>query len=137
MSPQYLFCSVHTENNKPGGSRTFNPFKKETVTLFLEEDDSFKDALPDFMSISDQSFYSQIPGSIYDLSCHDVCEQCAGACYADASNHDMEVKGKVGEVFYEAADSNVPDFVSVTFLTRSPGSPQYDGIDTQVETHYL
>ncbi|KAK8929011.1 hypothetical protein KSP39_PZI017866 [Platanthera zijinensis] len=41
-------------------------------------------------------------------------------------------KEQGGEVFYEAWDSNISDFVVVTFVSRSPDSPLYDGIDTQM-----
>ncbi|ONK67151.1 uncharacterized protein A4U43_C06F16540 [Asparagus officinalis] len=132
MTPQYLVCSVHSENSKPSTSRMFELSDKGRNTLLLEEDDSFKDALPDFMSVSDQSFYSQTPELACDPPSPSTREHYAGGGYDDALCQDKDqVKGKT-EVFYEAADSDLPDFVAVTFVTRSPGSPLYDGIDTQM-----
>jgi vacuolar protein sorting-associated protein 13A/C len=39
------------------------------------------------------------------------------------------------DVFYEAQDTNDTDFVSLIYITRAPGSPDYDGIDTQMSIH--
>ncbi|MCD7461320.1 hypothetical protein HAX54_045890 [Datura stramonium] len=43
-------------------------------------------------------------------------------------------KGKKScyDIFYEALGSDDSDFVSLTFTTRHPDSPDYDGIDTQM-----
>lgn len=130
-SPQYLMCSVDQDDDKLGSSSTFDFSEKNMSAGFLEDEESFIDALPDFMSVSDQGIFSQTPG--FDLASPHVPEQYDRVDDANGLNNDTDqIKGKVGEIFYEAADSNIPDFVAVNFLTRSPGSPQYDGIDTQI-----
>lgn len=138
LTPQYLACSVLKENNMNSHSCGFDISERGRSSFLLDEDDSFKDALPDFLSVSDQSFYSQTHELICDMSSADLCKYYAGIGHADASNCDKDqVNGLVGEVFYEVSESNIPDFVAVTFITRSPGSPLYDGTDTQVETSLL
>lgn len=133
-STQYLARSVDHENKKLDSDIS----ERGITTTILEDEDSFADALQDFMSVSDQGLHSPNTDLIGDLSSSHLLEQHDAGGYADTSNHGMEqMKGKIGEVFYEAADSNIPDFVSVTFLTRNPGSPQYVGIDTQVKTSFL
>ncbi|XP_071939359.1 uncharacterized protein [Coffea arabica] len=76
--------------------------------LMMEEDDNFKDALPEFMLLPDSP-----------------------ETYIDEKD---KLKGKsvASDVFYEAEGADDTDFVSVIYLTRSPASPNYDGIDTQM-----
>lgn len=127
---QYLACSVQQEHERchsPGGSELND---KDMQKLFVEEDDSFTDALPDFMLI-DQSFYSQNPDVLSYSTSARSSDQYGGICDLDEINRD-QLKGKNDEVFYEAWDNNVSDFVAVTFVTGSPDSPLYGGIDTQV-----
>ncbi|KAH7682946.1 Vacuolar protein sorting-associated protein 13 [Dioscorea alata] len=127
---QYLACSVQQEHERchsPGGSELND---KDMQKLFVEEDDSFTDALPDFMLI-DQSFYSQNPDVLSYSTSARSSDQYGGICDLDEISRD-QLKGKNDEVFYEAWDNNVSDFVVVTFVTGSPDSPLYDGIDTQM-----
>lgn len=134
MFPQYLACSVLNENFKADSYCTFNPDEKEMQIFSLEEDDCFKDALPDFMSTPDQSFNAQNLDLAYNLMPNpESCEFYPGVSCTDIVNVDKDqVKGRTGEIFYEAQDNNVSDFVAVTFMTRSPDSPLYDGTDTQM-----
>lgn len=74
----------------------------------MEEDDIFKDALCDFLSLPD-SLENMTPEK----------DQRRGRNISD-------------DVFYEAQGSDDPNFVSLVFLTRTPTSLEYDGIDTQV-----
>ncbi|KAL0308079.1 UNVERIFIED_CONTAM: hypothetical protein Sangu_2997600 [Sesamum angustifolium] len=80
--------------------------EKDLFEVTVDEDDIFKDALPDFLTLHDS---------------------------AEIHEKDLS-KGKTisNDIFYEAMSSDDSDFVSVTFLTRNPGSPDYDGIDTQM-----
>lgn len=106
---QYLACSVIMDQH-PSSSPNLKPQGKDVFAVTAEEDDIFKDALSDFMIL------------------HDT---------AETGVHDKDLsKGNIvpGDVFYEAMGSDDSDFVSVTFLTRNAGSPDYDGIDTQVIT---
>ncbi|KAL5700718.1 hypothetical protein ACHQM5_026131 [Ranunculus cassubicifolius] len=137
MEPQYLACSVLKSECTLTSSDTSNPIEKELDKVFMEEEDIFKDALPEFMSYSDISHHphnSDTPHST--TSCFsDGSER--GGCFdsADGLTHDKDLtkgKGNLGEVFYEAHDNDAFNFVAVSFSTRNPGSPYYDGIDTQM-----
>ncbi|XP_038986983.1 uncharacterized protein LOC103722332 isoform X2 [Phoenix dactylifera] len=132
--PQYLACSVLNDNLKADSCCTFDLDENELQNFFLEEDDSFKDALTDFMSTPDRSFNMQnLDWTCSSMTNLDACERYAGVNYTDVGNHDKDqVKGRISEIFYEARDNSVSDFVAVTFLTLSPDSLLYDGIDTQM-----
>ncbi|KAL8484750.1 hypothetical protein ACS0TY_027161 [Phlomoides rotata] len=99
---QYLACSVMDQN--PNSNPILEPQEKDVLAATAEEDDIFGDALSDFM-ISETGIHEK------DL-----------------------VKGYIDpdDVFYEAMGSDDSDFVSVTFSTRTPSCPDYDGIDTQM-----
>ncbi|KAK2971030.1 hypothetical protein RJ640_025804 [Escallonia rubra] len=101
-SSQYLACSV-VNNSSFASHGTLAP-----RVVKAEDNDIFKDALPDFMSLPDS---------------------------ADTflNENDMgKTKAFSGDVFYEAQGTDDSDFVSVTFLTRNPDSLDYDGIDTKM-----
>ncbi|XP_051130647.1 uncharacterized protein LOC127251100 isoform X2 [Andrographis paniculata] len=104
---QYLACSVAPDRNSHSSMDYLEP-ENEHFTMTLEEDDIFRDALPDFTSLHDSSETALLDK---DLS-----------------------KGKITlpDIFYEAMSSDDSDFVSVTFMTRNPSSPDYNGIDTQM-----
>ncbi|KAH6816807.1 calcium-dependent lipid-binding family protein [Perilla frutescens var. frutescens] len=81
---------------------------KDMLAATVDEDDVFNDALSDFTILHDN---------------------------AEILTHEMDpshVNIVPSDVFYEAMGSDDSDFVSVTFLRRSPGSPDYDGVDTQM-----
>ncbi|KAL3812236.1 hypothetical protein ACJIZ3_013504 [Penstemon smallii] len=105
---QYLACSVITDHHSLSSPNNLEAQVEDLFAVAVEEDDIFKDALPDFMSLPDS---------------------------AETGIHEKDLsRGKVvpSDVFYEALGSDDSDFVSVTFLTRNPGSPDYNGIDTQM-----
>ncbi|PKA57778.1 hypothetical protein AXF42_Ash015155 [Apostasia shenzhenica] len=116
-TPQYLACSVLKEN-KDSEANT------QAQSFFMEEEDYFADALPDFIGVPDQALHTSlyIPGSF---------DQYSGKSFARASNFE-HARERGGEVFYEAWDSHISDFVVFTFVSRSVESPLYDGIDTQM-----
>lgn len=104
---QYLACSV-TMNQHSSSNPNLELQGKDIIATTVEEDDVFNDALSDFMSLHDN---------------------------AETVTHEMDpsnVNIVPSDVFYEAMGSDDSDFVSVTFLRRNPGSPDYDGVDTQV-----
>lgn len=133
-SLQYLACSVHENDHLFASPRNLDPSVKELSTAQPEEDDIFKDALQDFMSLPDQESNLQhmvMPKSAWMEDVTDFAEVDS----AEALIHEMDLgkgKGTSSETFFEAQDSDHSDFVSVTFLTRNPGSPDYDGVDTQM-----
>lgn len=134
MNTQYLAYSVLKDDHIFIFPGTFDPHRKELSLTLPEDDDIFKDALPDFMSLPDPGIYSQNMDITQCLRIGDINDR-AGNESAEALIHDTDLrkgKGISGEVFYEAQGSDSSDFVSVTFLTRSPSSPDYDGIDTKV-----
>lgn len=101
---QYFACSVVMDPH-PSGGPDLELQEKDTTG---EEDDVFNDALSDFMISQDNA----------EISIHEM----------DPSN----VNIVPNDVFYEVMGFDDTDFVSVTFLRRNPGSPDYDGVDTQV-----
>ncbi|XP_074383059.1 uncharacterized protein LOC141724723 isoform X2 [Apium graveolens] len=106
LSRQYLACSVQKDDNSLASLSSVEPQGNETLST--EDDDIFKDALPDFLSFSDP---------------------------VEALISEKEtVVGKTNsaDVFYEAEDVEDSHFVSLTFLTRNTSSPDYDGVDSQM-----
>ncbi|XP_068666865.1 uncharacterized protein [Aristolochia californica] len=133
---QYLACSVVTDESSDSSSPC--PNLKNVPKLFMEEDDVFKDALSDFMSNTDhQTFYLANP-DMSDSAKLGLAEFSGSASVGDTSNtFDKELgkgKGKaiVSEEFYEACDDITSDFIALSFFTRGPDSPLYDGTDVQM-----
>ncbi|KAG9136747.1 hypothetical protein Leryth_004514 [Lithospermum erythrorhizon] len=99
---RYLACSVLSDEHL----NTSESHAKNEHGSTWEEDDVFRDALPDFVSLSEAT---------------------------EAAILEMDIpKSTANEVFYEVEGSDDSDFVTVIFLTRDPNSPDYDGIDTQM-----
>ncbi|KAJ8645273.1 hypothetical protein MRB53_007021 [Persea americana] len=135
-SPQYLACSV-VKDGKNICPFTYDPVGSEFPKTVLEEDDIFNDALSDFTSTPDHSVYSQGCEMSFSSkhSTSYALEHSASVDSTDGSSYGKELeKGKdlSGEIFYEAQDTDASDFVTVTFLTRHPGSSRYNGVDTQM-----
>lgn len=107
LHSQYLACSVTTDNYSLTCPNISEPHGKDLSMVTSEDDDIFKDALPDFMTLPDS---------------------------AEAVRDMDQSKGIIlpADVFYETLGFDDSDFVSLTFLIRNPESPDYDGIDTQV-----
>ncbi|KAM3341348.1 putative protein isoform X1 [Capsicum galapagoense] len=106
--PQYLACSVLMDHGAASCPDPLEPHGKEPPLTVIEEDDMFKDALPEFLSLTDS---------------------------IEATTPEKELsRGRIlaSDIFYEALGSDDSDFVSLTFTTRHPDSPDYDGIDTQM-----
>ncbi|CAN6447305.1 unnamed protein product [Victoria cruziana] len=95
----------------------------------VDEEDVFRDALPDFAATSDQSFHLQRNAEIPSLVVF-PSEAVDSAC--NRGEDKVKMKSLHGEMFYEAQDDTISDFVVVTFLTRHPGSLIYEGIDVQM-----
>lgn len=103
-SPQYLACSVQKDDHSSASLGNLEPQKNELLST--EEYDIFKDASPDFLSSTD----------------------------SEAGNVDKDLAeiSNSADVYYEAEDVENSQFVSLTFLTRTSNSPDYDGVDSQV-----
>ncbi|KAJ4956285.1 hypothetical protein NE237_013068 [Protea cynaroides] len=127
MSPQYLACSV-LKDDTIVASPSVDANEKELPMVFLEDDDIFKDALPDFTSIPDHVFSSGAKMDTLDINYPSDGGDSIEALMQD----NTKVKGIIGEMFYEAEGNGTSDFVVVTFSKIDPGSPVYDGIDTQM-----
>lgn len=139
LSPQYLACSV-LKDGTDACSLTCDPVGGELRSIGLEEEDIFNDAMSDFTTTPTHSFYSQALDMPFNTrhSTSDVPECSVTVDIADALLYDKELeKGKclTSEIFYEAQNNDMSDFVVVTFLTRHPGSSHYDGVDTQVRVN--
>lgn len=135
-TPQYLACSVLKSDNLVSSPGIIDPHWKEMSVLLHEEDDTFTDALPDFMSVSDAGFGSPTSDTVSCVTTEDIND---AAGFASAEGLVLEknlVKARCisAEEFYEAEGSDYSNFVSLTFSTLSSSSPHYDGIDTQVLT---
>ncbi|KAF5752107.1 hypothetical protein HS088_TW01G00014 [Tripterygium wilfordii] len=131
--PQFLACSVLKNDNPPTSPGTFISHGKETSHMLLEDDDTFTDALPHFMSLTDTGFYSPkmdvsgsgLRGDIGESADFESVESFT------LEKDLVEGMGISNEIFYEAQGDN-SNFVTVIFSTRSYGSQEYDGIDTQM-----
>ncbi|XP_059643008.1 uncharacterized protein LOC132284858 [Cornus florida] len=130
--PQYLAYSVLKNDHLFASPSIIDPHGKEVSLVHSEEDDIYKDALPDFMCLTDPVIYSQ---NIDPSTRVGDIDECAGLNFSETLIHENDLgrgRSNHGDIFYEAQGSDNSDFVSVTFFTRNPGSPDYDGIDTQM-----
>lgn len=123
--PQFLACSVLKDNMDTPRLSSLHLNERVFCNFFFDEDDIFRDALPDFVSTSDLS--------------PRTCDSEVGDVWSVLGSNEFSSREKertkrktATEVFYEAQDDITTDFIAVTFLTRNPDSPHYDGIDTQV-----
>ncbi|XP_015689233.1 uncharacterized protein LOC102707936 [Oryza brachyantha] len=126
-SSNYLACSVINDNLETVDSST--PDEEGHPKSFSVEEDSFMDALADFTPDQSPNLHDlEIPSS--SISDPDVHTELSlkDSLYFDGDQQ----KVKPTEVFYEAQDNSVNDFVVLTFLTRTPDSCLYDGIDSQM-----
>lgn len=135
-TPQYLACSVLKSDNLISSQGIVDSHWKEMSVLLHEEDDTFTDALQDFMSISDAGIGSPISDMVSCATTEDINDATGFASAEGLVLDKNRVMAKCisGELFYEAEGSDNSNFVSVTFWTRSSSSSDYDGIDTQVLT---
>jgi vacuolar protein sorting-associated protein 13A/C len=133
-NPRYLACSVLKNDKFLVSSHNVDPLGMGMPIVSHDEEDTFKDALPDFLSLADGGIWSPkmdvshfgIMGDANDSSEFESPESFT-------LEQDL-LQGKTipDEIFYEAHGSDSSDFVSVTFSMQSSSSPDYDGIDTQV-----
>ncbi|ESR32528.1 hypothetical protein CICLE_v10004114mg [Citrus x clementina] len=120
-TPQYLACSVLKNDVLLNSQDACDAPEMDVSTVLPEEDDTFTDALTEFMSVTDAS-----PGAGKD---HDDFLPTE----ALIRKHDLvQEKGIASEIFYEAEGGDSSDFVSLIFSTRSYNSSDYDGIDMQL-----
>ncbi|XAR56952.1 hypothetical protein NMG60_11024929 [Bertholletia excelsa] len=129
--PKYLACSVLKNEHLFASPHTLDTPTKELLTVPSEEDDLFKDALPEFMYLPDlvnNSRNSDTPGRLSNVELAEF-DSVGGSVSEKVIG---KAKPVSGDIFYEAEDSDNSDFVSVTFSTRSASSPDYDGIDTEM-----
>ncbi|XP_050216889.1 uncharacterized protein LOC126667840 isoform X2 [Mercurialis annua] len=133
-SPQYLAYSVLQNDKTPASPSVIDPKGRDISAVPHEDDDTFKDALPDFLSVSDPGLYSpRTEMSMYGIM-RDMSESSDFEC-AVALIHEQDLlqgKSISNEIFYEAQGGENLDFVSVIFSTRCSSSPDYNGIDTQM-----
>ncbi|KAH8501006.1 hypothetical protein H0E87_016007 [Populus deltoides] len=133
-NPRYLACSVLKNDKFLVSSHNVDPLGMGMPIVSHDEEDTFKDALPDFLSLADGGIWSPkmdvshfgIMGDANDSSEFESPESFT-------LEQDL-LQGKTipDEIFYEAHGSDSSDFVSVTFSMQSSSSPDYDGIDTQM-----
>ncbi|XP_062219043.1 uncharacterized protein LOC133918926 [Phragmites australis] len=126
-SSKYLACSVINESVEATCSGT--PDKEGDLSTFSVDEDFFMDALTDFTPDQSSNPHDhEIPSNlISDTNEYTETVSKDGLCF----DGDQQ-KVKPTEIFYEAQDNNVTDFVVLTFLSRSPDSCLYDGIDSQM-----
>lgn len=133
-SPQYLAFSV-VENDNTSVSAGVSDYHGTNISsVQSEEDDIFKDALPDFISLSESCIHPHSMAMNQSARSGDVIDS-TGLGSTDALMNENDLGKGMGfsdDIFYEAQGMESSDFVSVTFSTRSSASPDYDGIDTQV-----
>ncbi|KAL6634351.1 hypothetical protein ACP70R_027022 [Stipagrostis hirtigluma subsp. patula] len=121
MSSKYLACSVINESVETTCSG--GPDNEGDLSPFSVDEDSFMDALTDFTPEQSSSPHEN------EVDTNEYTEMSPkGGLWFDGDQQ----KVKPPEIFYEAQDNNVTDFVVLTFLSRSPDSCLYDGIDSQM-----
>ncbi|CAM9004161.1 unnamed protein product [Rhodiola kirilowii] len=114
--PQYLAYSVLKSDYAKESPINHELLEKVASPLHEEDNEMFTDALPDFTSLPDS-----------ELS---IMVAAEALIYENGSG---KGKSPSADIFYEAQGNNTNlDFVSLSFSTRSPGSPDYDGTDTQM-----
>lgn len=94
-----------------------------------EDDEFFKDALPDFSCPSDYASFPQSNLSSFPLTPRENSSQDFGTPVTNSKYELFDWNLALGE---QTEDVDVSDFVSVIFVTRQPNSPHYDGTDTQM-----
>lgn len=130
-APRYLAVSVLKNETLSFSSGSFDSHGKDVSRGFPDDDDSFMDALSEFISQADGGNH------LHNMDLDQQGLMGIAPDFVSLENliHEKEIeKGKSTphEVYYEAEGSDNSNFVSVSFSTRSSGSPDYDGIDTQV-----
>ncbi|KEH32375.1 calcium-dependent lipid-binding-like protein [Medicago truncatula] len=128
VSPQYLAVSVLKNETLCSSSDSHG---KDNSFGIPDDDDSFMDALSDFISQTDGGH------SLHNM---ELDQQGLMGIASDFESlesliHEKEIEtgnSTPHEEYYEAEGSDTSNFVSMSFSTRSPGSPDYDGIDTQM-----
>ncbi|KAK4265962.1 hypothetical protein QN277_026944 [Acacia crassicarpa] len=131
VGEHYLAVSVLKNETPSTCSDSLNSHGKDVSVGLPEDDDSFMDALSEFMSQHDAGNYMHnmsldqqgLVGIPPDFESLKTFIQEKGV---------EEGHGTPCEVYYEIEGVDNLDFISVTFSTRSSGSPDYDGIDTQM-----
>ncbi|KAL6841988.1 hypothetical protein ACP4OV_028188 [Aristida adscensionis] len=127
MSSKYLACSVINESAEATCSGA--PEKDADLSPFSVDEDSFMDALTDFTPEQSSSPHeNEIPPNLISDTNEYTEMMSKDGLWFDGDKK----KVKPTEIFYEAQDNNVTDFIVVTFLSRSPDSCLYDGIDSQM-----
>jgi vacuolar protein sorting-associated protein 13A/C len=130
VSPQYLAVSVLKKETLCSSDST--DFHGKDVSLGIhDDDDSFSDALSEFISQTDGGH------SLHNMELDQQGLMGIASEFESLESllHEKEIekgRGTPHEVYYEAEGSDTSNFVSMSFATRSSGSPDYDGIDTQV-----
>ncbi|KAK7363427.1 hypothetical protein VNO77_05570 [Canavalia gladiata] len=126
--PRYLAVSVLKSETLSSPSGSFDSHGKD---VSHDDDDIFTDALSEFISQTDGGYCLHN----MDLDQHGLMGIASDFDSLESVIHEKEIerpKGTPREVYYEAEGSDTSNFVSVSFTTRSSGSPLYDGIDTQM-----
>ncbi|XP_061360270.1 uncharacterized protein LOC133304277 isoform X2 [Gastrolobium bilobum] len=130
-APRYLAVSILKNETASSSSGSFASHGKDVSLGFPDDDDSFMDALSEFISQADGGHYLHN----MDLDQQGLMGIASDLVSFESLMHEKEIekgKGNPHEVYYEAEGSDTSNFVSVSFSTRSSGSPDYDGIDTQM-----
>ncbi|GAB2216278.1 hypothetical protein Droror1_Dr00024048 [Drosera rotundifolia] len=123
--PQYLAYSVVKNEQFIASPTALGAHVKDVSSISMEEEDIFNDALPEFLPGPDSIIHSE-------NFCPLELDSSVGS-YADKDPG----KGRLlsSEIFYETVGSDSSDFVSLNFVTKDPSSPDYDGIDTQMNVY--
>ncbi|XP_019431159.1 PREDICTED: uncharacterized protein LOC109338390 isoform X1 [Lupinus angustifolius] len=129
--PRYLAVSVLNNETLSSSPVSFDSHGKDAPFGFPDDDDSFVDALSEFISQADGGNH------LHNMDLGQKGRMMITTDFESLENliHEKEIeKGKntPHEIYFEAEGSDHSNFVSVSFATRSSGSPDYDGIDTQM-----
>ncbi|PPS16895.1 hypothetical protein GOBAR_AA03703 [Gossypium barbadense] len=124
-NPHYLACSVLKYDSSLESNQTCDLNGDEMSGVHQDDDDTFKDALSEFVSSTNSDSLSHYMDMVdaYRFESDEVL----------IDEQDLaQGKGLSGEIFYDAQGGEDLDFVSVTFSRKGSGSPVYDGIDSKM-----
>ncbi|XP_040944166.1 uncharacterized protein [Gossypium hirsutum] len=124
-NPHYLACSVLKYDSSLESNQTCDLNGDEMSGVHQDDDDTFKDALSEFVSSTNSDSLS------HHMDMVDAYRFESDEVLIDEQDL-AQGKGLSGEIFYDAQGGDDLDFVSVTFSKKGSGSPVYDGIDSKM-----
>eukprot|EP01018_Ginkgo_biloba_P025446 Gb_15429 [translate_table: standard] len=134
---KYVARSVLKNDGEDLYEETLKKCSRDSAMKMLDEEEYFKDALPDFSTLSDlvsnpQSNFNSLLTTPREVSSDFTTSIAISKNEPNWGLPLGKEEALMGSIFEDAEEEEASDFVSVTFVTRQPDSPNYDGTDTQM-----